>query len=283
MSSGRHADSLAHPSDEEGLALPSMLADEQGSQFALLDLLRARLNRIIDLRAIAAANHGHRFAENLTALVRTADFGVVDPVTFSLREVLSLTSYTRPDDPNETSGDVGMRGHMQRAFACAVLLRESDRADVADAESLPLAPLIESCIELGDEYCDALSRDIIWRLRVAMRGDEPDATELALLSLAFLILACDRQPSRRPSQRISDAAFAEVFDWAIALGDDSYNARRGDGGFGAAGGRIDWACFDSRSDIWRKLAKTAFIDRNSRLPACVQETARLLGETLLED
>lgn len=283
MSSRDPTCDLAPPSDHRGSKLPSMLANDQGSDSALLDLLRARLNPIIDLRAIAAANHGHRFAENLTALVRIADSGVVDPVTFGLREVLSLTSYTRPNDPNETSSDVGMRGHMQRAFACAVLLRESDRADVADAESLPLAPLIESCIELGDEYCDALSRDIIWRLRVAMRGDEPDAIELALLSLAFLILACDRQPSRRPSQRISDAAFSEVFDWAIALGDDSYNARRGDGCFEAAGLRLNWVYFGFGNDIWRKLAKTAFIDRNSRLPASLQETARLLGETLLED
>lgn len=260
-----------------------MLANDQGSDSALLDLLRARLNRIIDLRAIAAADYCYRFSENLAALERIVDTGVVDQMTFSTEEVLSLMSLSRPDDPNWTPGNVGVYGHMQRAFACAVLLRKSDRADVADAESLPLAPLIESCIELGDEYCDALSRDIIWRLRVAMRGDEPDAIELALLSLAFLILACDRQPSRRPSQRISDAAFSEVFDWAIALGDDSYNARRGDGCFEAAGLRLNWVYFGFGSDIWRKLAKTAFIDRNSRLPASLQETARLLGEALLED
>ena len=283
MSSGRHADSLAHPSDEDGLTLPSMLADEQGSQFALLDLLRARLNRVLDLRAIAAADFDYRFSEYLTALERIVDSGVVDQAAFELQEVLSLICSTRPDDPTWDPGDVGIGGHMQRAFSCAVLLRMNDLIDFQDVKSLRLAPLIESCIALGDAYCDALSRYVIWRLRFTRRASDPDGDELFLSSLAFLILACEGQMSGRTSHRFPEPLFGELFDWVIATGDRRHKSRREHRDLRGDGLRLNWACFDLWGDIWRKLAKTAFIDRNSRLPASLQETARLLGETLLED
>ena len=74
---------------------------------------------------------------------------IPNPLRWEPREVLELTRWSRPDDPSWRPGSPGLPGHLQRAFACAVLLRwpNGPNSNGGDFEN-NLAPLI--CINKID-------------------------------------------------------------------------------------------------------------------------------------
>jgi hypothetical protein len=70
------------------------------------------------------------------------------------REVLELSSYEVPTDPERRPGSAGWRGHVARLFSCLVLVRANDVAVPAGT----LAGLVESALELGPEATDPAVR-----------------------------------------------------------------------------------------------------------------------------
>jgi hypothetical protein len=89
-------------------------------------LLRAISPHVTDemLECISQADYGDRAGEHASALRL-----VRDTSTFPLdmhcvpMEVLALTRWSEPDDPNWKPGRTGESGHWMRAFACAAILR----------------------------------------------------------------------------------------------------------------------------------------------------------------
>jgi hypothetical protein len=75
------------------------------------------------LRQIAAADYGDRAEAHLAALIEIrAGASVPGRLDWVPGEVLELIRWSMPDDPAWAPGGQGERGHLMRAFACAVLL-----------------------------------------------------------------------------------------------------------------------------------------------------------------
>jgi hypothetical protein len=269
-----------------------LLADRPASERALLDLLRARMNKRIDLGAIAAADYGYDFEKHYSLLERIFDTGDV-PATLDQwhpLEVLQLVSYSCPDDPEWRPGSEGERGHLQRAFACAVLLRNPRDPLFDSDQNSTLAALLESCLFLGDEFVSALQAFIVIRLKngPTPRDNPDEASGRAFFALAFAILFCaawlsmknTRTGKRRVEQYDQADFLAKMFVWLVDLGDraDAMNVhemlRPGSPWL------LNSTCFNGRHDVWCSLAHHYFLDRNDALPAPVRDTARLLAESL---
>jgi hypothetical protein len=89
-------------------------------------LLRAISAHISDemLECISMADYGFRADEHLAALRQVRDAGTFpDKLPWCPMEVLELTRWSEPNDPNWKPGRTGESGHWMRAFSCAAILR----------------------------------------------------------------------------------------------------------------------------------------------------------------
>jgi len=89
-------------------------------------LLRAIAPHVSDemLEWISTADYGFRADDHLAALRQIRDTGTFpDALSWCPMEVLQLTRWSEPDDPNWKPGRTGEIGHWMRAFSCAALLR----------------------------------------------------------------------------------------------------------------------------------------------------------------
>lgn len=124
---------------------------------ALLDWLRRQVDEAT-LVEIAQADYGMEFSENLACLRAVRDTGRVPvPMGWPPCEVLALVRWREPDDD---------AGHVERAFACAVLLRGA--ADPGNQSRDPLATpdtvaqLLASVAALGPKAEQAALRFFAW-------------------------------------------------------------------------------------------------------------------------
>ena len=89
-------------------------------------LLRAISTHVSDemLECISIADYGDRADDHLIALRQIRDTGTFpDILNWCPMEVLQLTRWSEPDDPNWKPGRTGEFGHWMRAFSCAAILR----------------------------------------------------------------------------------------------------------------------------------------------------------------
>ena len=89
-------------------------------------LLRAISPHVSDemLECISSADYGFRADEHLAALRQIRDLGTFpNKLPWCPMEVLELTRWSEPDDPNWTPGRTGEFGQWMRAFSGAAILR----------------------------------------------------------------------------------------------------------------------------------------------------------------
>lgn len=214
---------------------------------ALLDWLRPRLTDAAR-RDLAAADWGTDAARHLDAIVDLQVSGLVpQPLAWHPREVLELRRWSRGDRVD----------HVQRAFACTVLLIDLAGPLYRDGHEQTLAILVESCLALGD---DALAGAIA--LQVALIETlEDHRVELPFAYLGLLIAAATRDPRDPRLPALADALIAAA---ATASGYGADVPR--------PGWLLDLTRFDARHALWRQLA-----ERHLGAPAAADPALAHLG------
>jgi hypothetical protein len=185
-----------------------LLAKAQPSGDALLDLLRPLIDDSM-LREIAEADYGIDVDVHFGQLLLIRDAGrILDSGGWHPSEVLELIRWSQPDDPKWRPGATGTRGHLMRAFACAVLLRSSvapgcQSYDFAVAQTL--YQLLESVASLADDAEQATASFLAWLVERAMLSDR------AICALAFLSVALSWM-----RDRWSDEDISQLANWVAA-------------------------------------------------------------------
>jgi hypothetical protein len=193
------------------------------------DLLLDRIRRIIDdanLVEIARADYGHMADEMLAELRPIRDQAVLPtPMSGQLIEVLELTRWCDPENPNAPPfepGPTGLQGHRTRLFACAVMLRAAaERAcqfnDSSNDSTLALC--LASAIIVGAPMEEALACFLTWRLS---RVRYPQ--EAIYLSLVLLILAIRLRPVVVTDQALGSLAECLLVQEALHRKTFSWNS-----------------------------------------------------------
>ena len=161
---------------------------------------------------IAEADYGMQAEEMFPLLGALRDTGKIPaPMPAQLIEVLELTRWCNPDEPNRPPfqpGPSGARRHHTRLFACAVLMRASVEPFFGYTginEDATLAQCIASAIALGEELSEASACFLTWQL-AAPQGD----LERLFIGLGLLLLA-----TRLRTERFTDSALGDVAEWVL--------------------------------------------------------------------
>jgi hypothetical protein len=164
--------------------------------------LLAALRPLIDdsmLHQIAAADYGDRVDAHFAALTEIRAQGLVpQKLDWVPGEVLELIRWSMPEDPAWAPGGQGRRGHLMRAFACAVLLTGA-RLAVNREHSLGYADtLIQlvGSIDALDLPLHAPAAALVDGVLVAAGLDDFGAAEAMLMLIAqlWLQLHCTPRP-----------------------------------------------------------------------------------------
>ena len=180
------------------------------SETALLDWLNPQIDDSM-LQEIAAADYGHRESEHFQALLPIRDHQQIPiPLEWVPDEVLELMRWSEPDDPHWAPGSAGTRGHLIRAFSCAVLLR------VAAAPKMwrhmdhddTLIQLIGSVLTLGQAASESALRFLCWyALNVPAENEDDPFFALGVLMLRVALF----QPGEDTAELI------RLADWVTAV------------------------------------------------------------------
>ncbi len=198
---------------EAGTPPLALFAKARPSGEALLEWLRPRIDDAM-LREIAAADYGCDRELHLEPLLRIRDGRPPAYVSaWHPREVLELVRWSQPDDPHWQPGGTGMRGHLMRAFACAVLLRSAVEPENATHDSaIPqtLELLWDSVAVIADR--DAEERTIALLAWLAQRFPPTRGawTDGVSCKLAFLLAAFTAM-----RERWSASEFGELASWVV--------------------------------------------------------------------
>jgi hypothetical protein len=186
--------------DPSPLDRPDSVLDALGpSPGSLLEMLRPEVDDAM-LRGIAEADYGMFAEDNLRVLRHILDCGEVPPrLDPNADEVCQLVRW------DETAaGD--RRGHVRRAFACAVLLRAGPwPGSAVEAEADTIAQALDSVLVLGDEAVRAALRFLAWRA-LRLPADNPDR---AFFALGVVVLAARLQA-------VGEADLERLGWWALA-------------------------------------------------------------------
>jgi len=162
------------------VAGPDLFAYFGPDERALLAWVAPQLDAAA-IEEIAAADYGVDVAGHRRALIELMHSPwLPDNLIGDPGEVLALTRWTTPAD---------RRGHLQRLFACTLLVR----AVTADGNPVDsLAPLVDSAWELGEPARDAAVRFLAW-CRLNLPGDwRDDPSSPMFLTLALLLLSPEK-------------------------------------------------------------------------------------------
>lgn len=190
----------------------ALLAAFPPSADLLLDCVRRQTDDAM-LMDIALADYGQEAEEAMAGLRPIRDTGVISPpLPWIVSEVLLLTHYCDPETPAPPPfrpGPTGVRGHMTRLFACAVILRvEADLSpDYRRVEDSALARCLVSANVLGEELSTATASFLVWWLSRV----EPDPESL-LFALGLLILAL-----RLRSGRLTEVDLGAIARWVLEV------------------------------------------------------------------
>jgi hypothetical protein len=153
------------------------------------------------IEEIASADYGvdvPEYRRALTELVHSP--WLPDDLIGNPGEVLALTRWTTPAD---------RRGHLQRLFACTLLIR----AVTADGNPVDsLAPLVDSAWELGEPARDAAVRFLAW-CRLNLPCDwRNDPSAPMFLTLALLLLSAETAASAALAAHLVEELHAVLTD-----------------------------------------------------------------------
>jgi hypothetical protein len=205
---------LSELSQEAGSCPVGFLAKAEPSGESLLEWLRPRIDDAM-LRDIATADCGCDLELHLEQLVRLRDGRTVSYASeWHPQEALELIRWSQPDDPHWRPGGTGIRGHLMRAFACAVLLRSSGepcnwRHDYAIPQTLQF--LWESITAIADR--DGEERTIALLAWLAQRSPPTwgAVTDSTVCKLAFLLASFTAMRERWTADE-----FGELARWIVA-------------------------------------------------------------------
>lgn len=207
-------------------ALPGWSSDATG----LITWLCGQID-LPSLKSIAKADYGCGVEENLAALTRICETGLIpEPLGIGLTEVLGLTRW---------GGD-----HLERAFASALLCLQAANptADWGDGVEQTIAVLIESCIALGSGAIAALEGFLVALVEGHCWEDTP---VLPFATFGLLLTAARRDAS--------DPRLPALVDRIVALELEYHKVQ------GYVEPQHGWllgiTCFDLCHEIWRALAK----------------------------
>lgn len=240
---------------------------------ALLDLLRMRVDDGM-LLDIARADYGNDADEHLRAVRVIRDTGAV-PVAlgWAPQEVLELIRWSEPEDPEWKPGDVGERGHLMRAFACAALLRAAaEPGNLLDGENSTLAQLVASTLALGRDAQVAAARFLAWRVPMLNPDEERPFFAFALLFLAVLLRA----------ERLSDQALATAGEWMIAEEAAEAQAQGDDVPTPEGPWLLRLTFYGLRHSVWRAFARR-MLDEAAEVSAPARDTLQLIAVSLADD
>lgn len=226
---------------------------------ALLAWLGPRVDDTL-LHEIAGADYGHNQNIYFQALVPIRDRqDIPAPLPWEPREVLNLTRWSEPHEPSQGFYSMGTRGHLARAFSCAVLLKAADdllTRDYIDAENDTLIQMIASVLHLGNEATEAASRFLCWRiLRLPLFDGEAPFFTLALLLLRAALF--------RPGDDGTDLKL--LADW---VGREEMRSRR----MLTNSSTIpeEWllglTTFDQRHEVWKRVSEEVLADPSKEFP-----------------
>jgi hypothetical protein len=220
-----------------------LLGVEDADAEALLDYLRPQIDDDM-LLEIASCDYGMDVEEYHAGLRLIRDGREVLAYP-GPAEVLELTRWSEPDDPNWRPGSPGRRGHLMRAFACAALLRAggvpANRGYIS-SENETLAQLLASAVYLGRPTQEAAARFLAWRV-----GGEQDDEDRPFCAFALLFLVVPLADGRFPEDGIASLADAILAEEKRAR-DSSWRASPNPWLLGLT-------MFDQRHHVWRGHAR----------------------------
>lgn len=183
--------------------MPSWIQDRfPPDQRAAVDFLR----RLIDedmLKEIAEADYDRDTKEHLSALMpiwKGDDLTEMD--SWFPREVLELIRWSEPEVDEWKPGMAGPRGHIIRAFSCAVLLATPN----FEPDKETLIQMIDSVFLLGSDAQEATARFLDWRL--GLLEHEEDRPFFAL-GLTAIILSLEEGLSAKEEQDLAEWVASE--------------------------------------------------------------------------
>jgi hypothetical protein len=159
----------------------------------LLRLLSALVDDAM-LQDIAEADYGNDRDRHLARLMIIRDKGVIpSPLQWHPQEVLELIRWSEPDNPDWKPGQMGVAGHIMRAFCCATLLVAAGNGEEMLGISDTLIQLIGSLAALGLDNELPAGQMLAW-LVPALSAGRHGANEQALACFAFIMLLIRRKP-----------------------------------------------------------------------------------------
>ena len=266
--------------------LPPLLSQFGGSPNELLDLLRQRVDDEM-LMVIAGADVPFMTDLNFQVLRQIRDTGAVPvPLESNVLEVCNLVRWAEMDEPGCWSVDAGERGHLERAFACAVTLRSGGDKEMKgrfDGENSTVAPLVDSVLVLDGPHLQAALALLVWRLGRSY----PLQEERPFFAFGVLLLFVVLRGSAEDSQPL-----AEALDWLEeevsvqaayqeALAEEC--RQRGlpfpldvsAHYFGRW--LLSLTNFDLRHHVWERLARQLLLERELPYSPAVNERLRHIG------
>jgi hypothetical protein len=248
MAEARHQSDSRLPADD----LPSaVLAAFPPSSDALLICLCELVTDDM-LEEISAADYGMNAAENLVALKEIRDLARI-PCSLDLvpLEVLELVRWSTPGS-HRAQGTVDRRGHLMRAFCCAVLLRaavdpENRGKTFTASENQTIAALVDSAVILQRPVLHAAAGFITWRIEGMKETDELRP----FFAFGLLALAALAEPEIFPVAEIAAlAAFVERTEMSLRDPTGSCTLDMLPGSF------LSLTDFTAKHALWRALAAT---------------------------
>jgi hypothetical protein len=203
----------------------------------LFDFIRPQVtDRMLDV--IARCDYGQGVKEHYRELVRIRSGIDFDPpLGWCPNEVLSLFRWSRFE--NEQHLRRPHEFHLARAFCCcALLLTSNNDADPTPFSSDTLAPLVESCLELGPSCHDRLLPFLTYTLTVMEPWDED------FLFHAFALAAV--------LGLIKHPLYPEALDWLIQAQNDILPWHKRDG---QPRTFLEIGFHSISAPIWRKLVR----------------------------
>ena len=215
----------------------------------LLSLLSEAIDDTM-LREIAEEDYGEGVDLHFDALTSIRDEGKIPvPMKCHPREVLELIRWSEPNDPNP--GGMGKRGHLMRAFCCAVLLRaagEPGNKGYFEGENQTLVQLLASLKVLEPKYEEAALRFLVWRL------DHIDVyvEERPFFLLGILLLCLKVRPN------LLDSEIDHIADCLV----NEENTVRTSGWAAMPDNNNQWLLgltfFDQRHSVWLDIGEQLF-------------------------
>ncbi len=243
---------------------------------ALFDVL---LPLITDdmLIEIASADYGWRGDEHLGHLMQFRDRRTIPILGMCPGEVLELKRWSEPDQPDRKPSSPGKRGHLLRAFSCAVLLRAYERPEnhgrwlSFNETSIQLALSLNV---LGGPLDLAGGRFFAWCLDTLspldFEGAEGSFFGLALLSFVF------------SSDNYSDCNVVDLCKWidentSILLEEYQHFAKK----------HFNWLLstnhHDMRNDRWIELGRKFYHWAEAQAPSERAAWVARIGRALAEE